>query len=66
MASSGLFSLEDDDYEDLFITQKSNVDKELVGNDENDDSGMFLGVAKSDFMSLCKSCIIHLFRYSQG
>ena len=57
MASSGVFSLEDDDYGDLFITQKSNVVQESIEKDENDDSGLFLGVAELDFKSPCKKLI---------
>ena len=52
-----VFSLEDDDYNELFITQvpKDNVDVNKCNDEESGD--MFFGVAKDDFQSPCSSLI---------
>ena len=61
MDTTGLevFSLEDDDYNGLFITQTPREDKNLVGESEKCDEkcseNSFLGVAESDFQSPCVS-----------
>ena len=51
------FSLEEDDYGDLFITQEVNNGdgKELVKNFDNQDD--FLGLNPHDFQSPCKSVV---------
>ena len=61
MGSNDLFSLEDDDFNELFITQSSHgggdgVDK----NDESDNNciqNVTLGILYTDFQSLCLSVI---------
>ena len=55
-----LFSLEDEDISQLFITQepKQNVMELLDKSDEEmdmEDSNYFLGVAETDFQSPCRS-----------
>ena len=52
-----LFSLEDDDYGDLFITQESSKSSEMpLDMDKScDESELFLGVEPADFKSPCLS-----------
>ena len=54
-----LFSLEDDDCSQLFITQEpkeKNMELiEINGNQTSNDSGIFLGNPVTDFKSLCVS-----------
>ena len=60
----GVFSLEDDDYSELFITQES---RKSENNDEksgdfkgNVVEGMQFGIAEDDFQSSCQSMISDL------
>ena len=56
-----LFSLEDDDYNSLFITQSSNNDTvesmDVVCVEENNDENVQFGINSQDFMSLCVSLV---------
>ena len=45
------FSLEDDDYGDMFITQSSKHNIEIVPDDDNSNKELFLGLLKNDFSS---------------
>ena len=40
------FSLEDDDYGDMFITQSSKDNIEIVPDDDNSNKELFFGVAE--------------------
>ena len=53
MENSEIFSLEDDDYGGLFITQESKEDKVPEINKDN----LFLGVEETDFESSCSSLV---------
>ena len=59
--SGDLFSLEDDDYNEMFITQvpkvgnDGNKNSEVLEKEVND--GMILGLARDDFQSPCSSLI---------
>ena len=52
-----VFSLEDDDYESMFITQEVSNSQNLVGElDKSEEGdGLFLGLSKTDFVSPCVS-----------
>ena len=52
-----LFSLEEDDFGDLFLTQKdtNNVANQDINHE--DDSEMFLGKSEQDFQSPCASLV---------
>ena len=52
-----VFSLEDEDYGNMFITQESGNNENLIGNlDNSDNEGeFFLGVKATDFASPCVS-----------
>ena len=51
------FSLEDDDYGDMFITQSSKDNVEIVPDDDNSNKELFLGLSKNDFSSPCSSLL---------
>ena len=51
------FSLEDDDYGDMFITQSSKDNDEIVPDDDNSNKELFLGLLKIDFSSPCSSLL---------
>ena len=51
------FSLEDDDYGDMFITQNSKDNIEIVPDDDNSNKELFLGLLKNDFSSPCLSLL---------
>ena len=54
-----VFSLEDDDYGDLFITQQSSNDQNIKSNldKSEEEDGLFLGIETSDFKSPCLSVV---------
>ena len=54
------FSLEDDDYGDLFITQSSNVsagDSYDANKSMEEEDNLFLGIEPNDFVSPVKSIL---------
>ena len=66
--NDSVFSLENDDASQLFITQSSNNDNRGDESEEDMDTGVlsstFLGVAPTDFQSPCVSLIAHNGNYS--
>ena len=54
-----MFSLEDDDYGDMFITQEANISQDLAGdfNKSDDEDALFLGVKVSDMGTPCTSIV---------
>ena len=53
-----MFSLEDDDYGDMFITQTPrNVENSDVNLDNSSDDVLLLGVEANDFSSQCTSIV---------
>ena len=54
-----VFSLEDDDYGNMFITQESSQYEDLVEKEDKIDNedGLFLGLSQSDFSSPCVSVL---------
>ena len=51
------FSLEDDDYGDMFITQSSKDNIEIVPDEDNSNKELFLELPKNDFSSPCSSLL---------
>ena len=51
------FSLEDDDYDDLFITQSSKEDDNSNVTVNGSQENMFSGVKENDFSSPCSSIL---------
>ena len=63
-----MYSLEEEDGNELFLTQTERIndqnDGEFVAGDDSDDR-MFLGLPATDFQSLCASLTSGDFHYSE-
>ena len=59
MMDQEVFSLEDDDYGNMFITQETNNSENLVNKLDKsyDEDRVFLGVNESDFAMPCLSIV---------
>ena len=59
MAENNVFSLEDEDCGNIFITQESNSDSKLMVQDEESDLEFdsVFGISASDFQSPCVSMV---------
>ena len=65
MSSLDTFSLEDEDYNELFITQSSSNDVGMEVQDNDSGEGKFLGLEKDDFSSPMVSLVgAHGIEYS--
>ena len=57
MSKMELCTLEDEDYDSMFLTQESGGGISKESEKENAEKGVFLGVGVSDFRSPCKSLV---------